>query len=74
MACIYQVLEISYPNGVGMDRYRLTVRSDEESWPTRGLCTHEHRTPETARRCRVARRAIPRYLRRRQRQKPATEG
>ncbi len=63
MARIYEVLEIMYPNGVGMDCYRLTVRSDEERWPTRGLCKHEHRTREAAHTCRIARRRLPRMFR-----------
>jgi hypothetical protein len=66
MACIYQVLEIVYPNGVGADCYRMTVRSDESADPPRGLCSHRHRTKETASECREARRRMPEYLRGRQ--------
>ena len=62
MARIYEVLELCYPNGVGMERYRYTVRSDEESWPPRGLCEHEHRTRGAARRCRDARRRLRRVF------------
>ena len=61
---IFEALEIlDRSDGRPSGRYRLTSRTDrEDGIPPRGLCDHEHDSPEDARRCPTARAQLPTYL------------
>lgn len=50
MALIYETLEIE-KDGVGIGKFRKTVKSDEENLGIRGLCEHEHATKAEAENC-----------------------
>ena len=53
MARIYEPREIT-KDDKPIGKWRMTVRSDDEGWE-RGLCEHEHDSPEDAQECADAR-------------------
>lgn len=66
MAMVYQSCEI-LKDGKPTGKWRFTSRSDEEkSVPHKGLCSHEHDSPEEASACSDAKAKLPRYMRQRE--------